>query len=187
MFENAPVFFHYGGEKPYWSMFIPGCCTDRFVIGPVTELDEDSVTIDVAMRLFANGDLQVAGKKQFVQNHPYDPDKEIVYVSLEGPEVGVYIRGTGQLRNGEAIIRLPEHFSLVTNEQGLTVHLTPLGEWLQLYVVEKSTKRIVVREAQGQERPVRLSRYGYPEGLRRSPGHPSQKIATKKSSLASKS
>ena len=30
------------------------------------------------------------------------------------------------------------------------MQLTPIGEWLQLYVVEKSTSRIVVREATGK-------------------------------------
>ncbi len=55
------------------------------------------------------------------------------------------------LQSGEAIIELPEHFSEVTSEQGLTVQLTPLGEWLQLYIVEKNTKRIIVREATGKD------------------------------------
>ena len=48
------------------------------------------------------------------------------------------------------MIELPEHFALVTAEQGLTVQLTPIGEWLQLYVVELSPHRLVVREAQGK-------------------------------------
>ncbi len=85
-----------------------------------------------------------------MHDHPADPSKSIVYIDLEGPEAGAYTRGTAQLKNGEAIIELPEHFGLVTNDDGLTVQLTPLGEWLQLYVVEKSTKRLVVREATGK-------------------------------------
>jgi hypothetical protein len=96
------------------------------------------------------GSLTVRGPKSFAQDHPTDPTKQIVYVALEGPEAGTYIRGTAQLINGEAVIVLPEHFSLVTNDEGLTVQLTPLGDWLQLYVVEKSAKRIIVREAQGK-------------------------------------
>jgi hypothetical protein len=150
MFENVAVFYHFYGELPRWAMFIPGVSADRFVIGPVTDLDEDSVTINLVMRLFSNGDMEVRGQKRFVQDYPGDPTKEIVYVSLEGPEAGTYIRGTAQLQNGEAVIELPEHFGLVTNDEGLTVQLTPLGEWLQLYVIEKSAKRIVVREANGK-------------------------------------
>jgi len=98
------------------------------------------------LSIYTDGTIRAA-RKEFVADHPTDPTKSIVYVSLEGPEDGTYIRGTAQLQNGEAVIELPEHFGLVTNDEGLTVQLTPLGEWLQLYVVEKSAKRIVVREA----------------------------------------
>jgi hypothetical protein len=38
----------------------------------------------------------------------------------------------------------------VTGDDGLTIHLTPRGEWLQLYAVELSTTQCVVREAQGK-------------------------------------
>lgn len=99
---------------------------------------------------YFHGDLVVDGNKLFVQAHPTDPTKEILYACLEGPEAGTYIRGTAELVNGEAVVNLPEHFSLVTGGEGLTVQLTPVGEWLQLYVVEKGTQRIVVREANGK-------------------------------------
>lgn len=101
------------------------------------------------LSIYTDGTIR-ATRKEFAADHPTDPDKSIIYVSLEGSEDGVYIRGTAQLHNGEAVVKLPEHFGMVTSEQGLTVQLTPLGEWLQLYIVEKSTKRIVVREANGK-------------------------------------
>jgi len=97
-----------------------------------------------------NGDLAVTGNKAFVQGHPTDPDREIVYVALEGGEAGTYVRGSGQLQSGKAVLALPEHFGLVTASEGLTVHLTPRGQWLQLYVVELDTAQLVVREAQGK-------------------------------------
>jgi hypothetical protein len=47
--------------------------------------------------------------------------------------------------NGLAEVTLGETFPWVTNPDiGLTVHLTPVGEWSDLYVVEKSTESIVV-------------------------------------------
>ncbi len=99
-----------------------------------------------------NGNLTVTGTgtKAFVQAHPTDPDKEIVYVTLEGGEAGTYVRGSGQLESGKAVLALPEHFRLVTATEGLTVQLTPRGEWLQLYVVELDTAQLVVLEAQGK-------------------------------------
>ena len=100
--------------------------------------------------LIVTGDLDVTGAKNFVQQHPTDLDQEIVFVSLEGPEAGTYIRGTAQLLNGEVEISLPEHFTLVTSDENITVQLTPNGEWLQLYVVERSASHLVVREATGK-------------------------------------
>ena len=97
-----------------------------------------------------NGNLSVTGNKAFVQAHPTDPEREIVYIALEGGEAGTYVRGSGQLQSGKAVLALPEHFGLVTATQGLTVQLTPRGEWLQLYVVELDTAQLVVREAQGK-------------------------------------
>jgi hypothetical protein len=96
-----------------------------------------------------NGNFSATGTKNFVQAHPTDPGKEIVYVALEGGEAGTYVRGSGSLMNGKAVIVLPEHFALVTAAEGLTAHLTPRGTWLQLYVVELDRAQLVVREAQG--------------------------------------
>src|SRR6266487_4571284 len=97
-----------------------------------------------------HGNFSVTGTKAFVQAHPTDPNTEIVYVALEGGEAGTYVRGSGQLQSGKAVLALPEHFGLVTATQDLTVQLTPRGEWLQLYVVELDTAQLVVREAQGK-------------------------------------
>ena len=104
----------------------------------------------VSDNLFVTGNLSVSGTKAFVQAHPTDPEREIVYIALEGGEAGTYVRGSGQLQSGKAVLALPEHFGLVTENSGLTVQLTPRGQWLQLYVVELDTAQLVVREAQGK-------------------------------------
>jgi len=97
-----------------------------------------------------NGNFSTTGTKNFVQAHPTDPGREIVYVALEGGEAGTYVRGSGQLQSGKAVLALPEHFRLVTASEGLSIQLTPRGEWLQIYVVELNTTQLVVREAQGK-------------------------------------
>jgi hypothetical protein len=84
-----------------------------------------------------------------VQPHPTDTNKTIVYGVLEGGEAGTYFRGTAQLEGGTARVELPEHFSLVTEEEGLTVQVTPRGECNGLYVAEARTTYIVVKELQG--------------------------------------
>ncbi len=48
--------------------------------------------------------------KPFVIAHPTNDDKYLVHACLEGPESGVYYRGTGEITNGKsAEIRLPEY------------------------------------------------------------------------------
>jgi len=96
------------------------------------------------------GNLNVHGTKAFRMPHPDNPGLDIVYAALEGPEAGTYVRGTAELENGEAVILLPDHFAIATEAEGVTVQLTPLGNWLQLYVVEKSPTQIVVREVTGK-------------------------------------
>jgi len=122
---------------------------DFFIRSAINDESKTVLRIDKDGNVSIKGNL-TAASKSFVQDDPADPTKQIVYVSLEGPEAGTYIRGTAQLVNGEAVIDLPEHFSLVTNDEGLTVQLTPRGEWLQLYLVKTSTKQIIVREASGK-------------------------------------
>ncbi len=95
------------------------------------------------------GDLVARGTKNFAASDPRDDSREIVYAALEGPEAGTYLRGNAATVDGEAVIELPRHFAEVTEPQGLTVQLTPQGEWSQLFVAEMSPDRLVVRDAAG--------------------------------------
>ncbi len=99
--------------------------------------------------VYVAGNIYKSGSVSFVEDHPTDPTKQIVYVSLEGGENGVYIRGSAQLNNGEATVKLPEHFSLVASQEGLTVQVTPTGETRGLFIVSKSPTEIVVKEIGG--------------------------------------
>jgi hypothetical protein len=96
------------------------------------------------------------GTKSFVQQHPTDASKSIIYAALEGGEAGTYYRGTGQLTNGVARVTLPEHFSLVTEKEGLTVQVTPRENCNGLYVAEVTTTYVVVRELQGGKSDARF-------------------------------
>jgi hypothetical protein len=88
--------------------------------------------------------------KNFVQNHPYEEDRMIVYSSLEGDEVGTYTRGSARLENGVAQVRLGETFQWVTNpDLGLTAHLSPRGQAASLYVESLSTREMIVRAEEG--------------------------------------
>ncbi len=113
---------------------------------------EVSDDVTVQGNLDVQTDLNVTGTKNFVQDHPHDASKEIVYVSLEGGEAGTYTRGSAQLRDGVARIELPEHFSLVTHTEGLTVQVTPTTAVRgMLYVAEKLHDHIVVKSSHASD------------------------------------
>ncbi|WNJ18705.1 hypothetical protein [Pontibacter sp. G13] len=97
--------------------------------------------IQAGVYVDANGDGIVFGdQKNFRMDHPLDPQKEIWYGSLEGPELAAYVRGTAELVNGEATVEFPEYYQLVGNAQTMTVILTPLsGQSEGLAVVEKTS------------------------------------------------
>ena len=77
--------------------------------------------------VFAFGDYGGNGAKYFVEPHPRQADMVILYVALEGPESGTYFRGKGKFQNGVATIQVPEDFRMLTDEEGLSVQITPIG------------------------------------------------------------
>jgi hypothetical protein len=89
------------------------------------------------------------GTKNFAMVDPMDSSRAIYYAALEGPEAGTYFRGTAKTVEGKVVIDLPSYFTKVTEIDGMTVQLTPVGGWSQLYVEEKTPERLVVRVAEG--------------------------------------
>jgi hypothetical protein len=101
--------------------------------------------------VFAEGDIGATGGKFFVEPHPTDPAKTIRYVALEGPEFGTYFRGKGRFRNGLATIAVPEDFRLVTDAEGLSIQVTPIGDMATVAVVSIGLDRIVVKGSRNVE------------------------------------
>lgn len=107
---------------------------------------------------YGNYGILSSGTKSFIHEVPAttanksgdsDGHQAIIYAALEGGEAGTYYRGSAQLTNGEAVIALPEHFTLVTEAEGLTVQVTPRTDCNGVYVAEVSTSSITVKELQG--------------------------------------
>lgn len=78
--------------------------------------------------LQVQGSFGVSGTKNFVIDHPLKSGYQLVHASLEGPEAGVYYRGTARLSNGEIKITLPDYFDALTRDNEATVLLTAKGE-----------------------------------------------------------
>ncbi len=77
----------------------------------------------------------------FMIPHPDDPNKQLVYACLEGPEHSVYVRG--QLKNKDTII-LPEVWKNLVDERTITVSLTPVGTHQELIVKRTQDNQIVI-------------------------------------------
>jgi hypothetical protein len=113
-------------------------------IGVAVAGEADSpATVGVA----AFGNFTATGTKAFIEPHPTDPTLTIRYVALEGPEAGTYFRGTARTVNGQAVIEVPESFRIVTDAEGLTVQLTPVGELAQMAVMSEGLNQVVVRSS----------------------------------------
>jgi hypothetical protein len=125
------------GDRGIWAR-------GTFAGGTFSHPDGVTFWADVAR---SNGyKIRGTGVVSFVQNHPYQKDRVIVYAAPEGDEVAVYTRGTARLDGGQARVSLGETFRWVANPDiGLTAHLTPRGaEPLALTVRTLSTSELVV-------------------------------------------
>ena len=93
------------------------------------------------------GNTAATGTKSFVEPYPNDPEKVIKYVSLEGPEAGTYFRGTARTVNHRAVIDVPEHFRIVTDTDGMTVQVTPVGAMANIFVESEDLNQIIVESS----------------------------------------
>ena len=86
-----------------------------------------------------------ATSKSFVIDHPTKENKKLQYGSLEGPENGVYVRGT----TNSKIIELPDYWSELIHEDSITVVLTPIGKKQDLYIKSKTAENVMVGGVEG--------------------------------------
>jgi hypothetical protein len=96
-------------------------------------------------KLTVNGSFS-ASSKSFLIDHPTKENKKLEHGCLEGPEFGVYHRGTTQSNT----ITLPDYWSGLVREGTVTVQLTPKGSFQHLYVVSQSLTEIVIGAADGE-------------------------------------
>jgi len=108
--------------------------TSDFFIRGLTSTDVSKFSVD------ANGNLR-ATTKSFDIPHPTKEGMRLVYGVLEGPEHGVYHRGTVEGK-GNLLIELPDYWSELVNED-YTVTLTPHGNY-GVHIVQKSLNSFTI-------------------------------------------
>ena len=81
-------------------------------------------------------------KKPFDILHPTKEGQRLRYVSLEGPAAEVYVRG--KLKN-QNIIELPDYWKGLVDANSISVTLTPMGTYQELFVKKiEFANRIIV-------------------------------------------
>lgn len=98
-------------------------------VGLITGTSMQSLSnINALGNITALGDIG-GGSKSFWIDHPTKPGKQLRHGSLEGPEHGVYYRGTVEFGpDGVAVFDLPEYFTaLVLGDDEPTVQVTSIG------------------------------------------------------------
>jgi hypothetical protein len=85
---------------------------------------------------YFDGDVHVAGSLSktsgsFLIDHPLDPENKLLrHNFVESPENLLIYRGSAELdENGEAVVQMPIYFLALTEEDGATVNITPVGKW----------------------------------------------------------
>jgi len=99
---------------------------------------EANLTFD-GSTLTVTGHL-AATTKSFLIDHPSKAGMKLQYASLEGPENGVYVRGT----TDQGFITLPDYWKDLVDNDSITVTLTPVGQFQPLFVEQKNNREVRV-------------------------------------------
>ena len=97
---------------------------------------------------FSGSSINVQGWKGFDIQHPNKKGHRLRHVCVEGPEASVYVRGT---LKGSNIIELPEYWKGLVDPESITVTLTPVGSYQELYIknIEWGQKVTVLNSTSG--------------------------------------
>ena len=78
------------------------------------------------------GDISAcSGKKDFDIPHPTKDGWRLRHVCIEGPTADVYVRGK---LKGSNIIHLPEYWRGLVDPETITINITPIGTYQELFV-----------------------------------------------------
>ena len=89
--------------------------------------------------------LEVSGSfgattKSFVIPHKSQEGKYLQYGVTEGPEHSVFVRG----KSTSHIIELPEEWTWLVDSDTITVNLTSVGEYQNLYILDITDNKVIV-------------------------------------------
>ena len=92
-----------------------------------------------------NGKHKLSAKKNFDIPHPTKEGWRLTHSCLEGPEAAVYVRG--KLINTN-IIKLPEYWEKLVDPNTITISVTPIGSYQNIFVKYFDSKEVVLESAE---------------------------------------
>lgn len=117
---------------------------------------ETNADIIVGRHLAAQGDvisncgrhvLSLKKDLPFDMPHPNKKGWRLRHVCIEGPEIAVYCRGKVP---PDGIIELPTFWDGLVNKEDMSINLTPIGSWQELYVESiKWGRQVIVKNNAG--------------------------------------
>ena len=84
----------------------------------------------------------LSAKKNFDIPHPTKEGWRLTHSCLEGPEAAVYVRG--KLTNNN-IIKLPEYWEKLVDPDTITVSITPIGSYQDIFVKHFDATEIILQ------------------------------------------
>jgi|TARA_B100001094_G_C18144685_1_gene779980 hypothetical protein len=108
--------------------------------GTAGELNAESNLVFDGSTLTVTGTIN-ATTKNFDIPHPTKEEMRLRYSVLEGPEIGVYIRGK---ITGTNIIELPDYWTELVHEDSITVQLTSINSPCVHYVTSQNISQIEI-------------------------------------------
>ena len=144
-----PGVFCYGPPSNPFSLAVSG---PSGFLGNV----ETNADIIVGRHLAAQGDvisncgrhvLSLKKDLPFDMPHPNKQGWRLRHVCIEGPEIAVYCRGKVP---PDGIIELPTFWDGLVNKEDMSISLTPIGSWQELYVESiKWGRQVIVKNNAG--------------------------------------
>lgn len=92
--------------------------------------------------------INTQGWKGFDIQHPNKKGHRLRHICVEGPEAAVYVRGTLKDSN---FIQLPEYWKGLVDPESISITLTPIGSYQELYIknIEWGQKVTVMNSTSG--------------------------------------
>ncbi len=128
---------------------------DGNIIANGTIISNGAFSQNGAMTLAGVGDVASAinsklpaSNKGFDIPHPNKEGHRLRHICVEGPEDGpIYVRGK---LDGKSIIKLPDYWKGLVDEDSITVNLTPIGSFQELFVEDiQWGKNVIVKNSAG--------------------------------------